>query len=98
MAAVAGGARHYRRWIDRFARGIGRRRSVVIVEPDALAAGCVERRRVRAAVLRLSRLRRAAAYVDAGHSLPRRSPSTPGPRRASVRSPSRPVVKGRAHP
>ena len=65
----AGGARRYRRWIDRFARGIGRRRAVVIVEPDALAAGCVESRHVRAAVMRLSRLRRAAVYVDAGHSL-----------------------------
>jgi endoglucanase len=65
----AGGARDYHRWIDGFARGIGRRRAVVIVEPDALAANCVKRRHVHDAVMRLTKLRRAAVYIDAGHSL-----------------------------
>lgn len=63
----AGGARDYRRWIDGFARGIARRRAVVIVEPDALASGCGARY-LRRAVKRLERLQRATIYVDAGHS------------------------------
>ena len=64
----AGGARNYHRWINGFARGIGNRRAVVIVEPDAVAAGCVKLDHVRAAVTRLARLKNAAVYVDAGHS------------------------------
>ena len=64
----AGGARHYGRWIDGFADGIGKRPAVVIVEPDALASGCVKPKNVRRAVKRLHRLPRAAVYVDAGHS------------------------------
>jgi endoglucanase len=62
----AGGARHYGRWIDGFADGIGDRSAVVIVEPDALASGCGARH-VRRAVTRLKRTS-AAVYVDAGHS------------------------------
>ena len=65
----AGGARDYRRWIDGFADGIGNRRAVVIVEPDALAV------RLRAARHRQARGQAAArgcpgaaVYVDAGHS------------------------------
>jgi endoglucanase len=62
----AGGARHYGRWIDAFADGIGDRSAVVIVEPDALASGCGARH-VKRAVTRLKRTG-AAVYVDAGHS------------------------------
>ncbi len=40
----------------------------MIVEPDALAAGCVKLAHVRNAVARLTKLKRAAVYVDAGHS------------------------------
>ncbi len=66
----AGGATHYRRWIDGFAKGIGKRRAVVIVEPDALAANCGSKRlkHLHDAVMRLQKLERAAIYVDAGHS------------------------------
>jgi endoglucanase len=64
-----GGSRHYRRWIDGFARGIRRRRAVVIVEPDAVASNCVNRRHVHDAVMRLTKLKRAAVYIDAGRSL-----------------------------
>ena len=38
----AGGARDYARWIDGFADGVKDRPAVVIVEPDALASGCVK--------------------------------------------------------
>ena len=64
----AGGARHYARWIDGFADGIKDRPAVVIVEPDALASGCVKLKHLRRAVKRLHRLPQAAVYVDAGHS------------------------------
>jgi endoglucanase len=60
------GNHDYGRWINGFARGIGRHRAWVIVEPDALAFGCV--RHVKRAVKRLRRLPRARVYVDAGHS------------------------------
>src|SRR5918994_265010 len=33
----AGGARHYRHWIDGFARGVKGRRAVIVVEQDAVA-------------------------------------------------------------
>jgi endoglucanase len=69
----AGGARTargYRRWIDGFADGIGKRPAIVILEPDALAGLCGKRRlqNLRAAVKRLRRLPDATTYVDAGHS------------------------------
>ena len=64
----AGGAKHYARWIDGFADGIKGRPAVVIVEPDALASGCVKLKHIRRAVKRLHRLPQAAVYVDAGHS------------------------------
>lgn len=64
----AGGARDYRRWIDGFARGVRDRRAVIIVEPDAVASGCVKLDDVHDAVMRLSRLPNAAVYIDAGHS------------------------------
>ncbi len=64
----AGGAKHYGRWIDSFADGIRGRRAVVILEPDALASGCVKLKHIRRAVKRLDRLPETALYVDAGHS------------------------------
>jgi endoglucanase len=75
----AGGARSpgaYRRWIRRFAAGIGHQRAVVILEPDALAAiDCLPEPKQRARLdllagaLRVLRARPGiAAYVDAGHS------------------------------
>jgi endoglucanase len=65
-----GGARHYRRWIDGFAGGIGDGRAIVILEPDALAGLCGTHRiaDLRHAVDRLHRHPGAAVYVDAGHS------------------------------
>ncbi|MVU78157.1 1,4-beta-glucanase [Nocardia sp. ET3-3] len=66
----------YRRWIDHFAAGIGRRHTVVIIEPDALAnATCLtpeqsaERIRLLAyAVDRFTSEPRVAVYVDGGNS------------------------------
>ncbi|MEU9100117.1 glycoside hydrolase family 6 protein [Streptomyces sp. NPDC048361] len=67
----------YRLWIDAFARGIGERRAVVIVEPDAIAhlvSGCkaapsAERLSLLAyAVGQLKRGSATKAYLDAGHS------------------------------
>ena len=69
----AGGAKNgraYRHWIDAFARGIGARGAIVIVEPDALASLCGKNRiaNLRAATDRLQALPWASVYVDAGHS------------------------------
>jgi len=59
--------RGYGRWIDGVADGVGARRAIVILEPDALASGC-GRRALRGAVRRLGRVPAASVYVDAGHS------------------------------
>jgi endoglucanase len=75
----AGGARtaaEYRRWIGELARAIGRRRAVVILEPDGLAGmDCLRPARqrlrttlVREAIRRLERQPGVSVYVDAGHS------------------------------
>jgi endoglucanase len=64
----AAGATAYRRWVNRLAKGIGTRTAVVVVEPDALASGCVRTSLIRYAVERLAKLRRTGVYVDAGHS------------------------------
>ena len=75
----AGGARSaaaYRRWVRAFAAGLGRRRAVVVLEPDALAQlDCLSspRRRERLALVAyalrvIGARRRVAVYVDAGHS------------------------------
>jgi hypothetical protein len=40
----------------------------VIVEPDALAFGCVKTSLVKYAVERLAKLKRTGVYLDAGHS------------------------------
>lgn len=74
-----GGARSvaaYRKWVRRLARGIGKRRAAVILEPDALAGIDCLRRRDRRTRLRLLRFAvrilaartRAGTYIDAGHS------------------------------
>jgi endoglucanase len=69
-AGEAKNARAYRRWIDGFARGIGGRAAIVVLEPDALAGLCGRHRlaNLRAAVERLAALPQARTYVDAGHS------------------------------
>lgn len=67
----------YKKWIDGVARGIGRSRVVIVLEPDALGllADCLspenQARRlemIRYAVKKLEGLGGAAVYVDAGHS------------------------------
>jgi endoglucanase len=74
----AGGAKTpaaYLRWVRSLKRGIGRRRTVVILEPDALAGlDCLTpaRRRQRLALLRtavrtLTSSRSIAVYIDAGN-------------------------------
>jgi endoglucanase len=67
----------YRRWIAAFARGIGRRPAVVVLEPDGLAGlDCLseplqEQRLalIRFAVGLLTAKANVSLYVDAGHSL-----------------------------
>ncbi|MGI4982034.1 MAG: glycoside hydrolase family 6 protein [Janthinobacterium lividum] len=79
--ASTGGARDtdaYRRWIDAFARGIGEKTAIVIVEPDALAqVACrpaPQAQESRLVLLRyaLSSLRHnapgARVYLDAGNA------------------------------
>jgi endoglucanase len=69
--------RAYRRWITAFARGIGGRAAVVVLEPDALAGlDCLPeaRRRERLALIRfavgvLTSRPNVSLYIDAGHSL-----------------------------
>lgn len=66
----------YRSWIGNFAAGLGTRRAIVILEPDALAGmGCLSaaNQQIRAellshAVTVLRAQGRAAVYLDAGHS------------------------------
>jgi endoglucanase len=74
----AGGAKSadaYRSWITAFAKGIGGKRSVVILEPDALAGmDCLDaaRRQERVALIREAVLtlkaQGGAVYIDAGHA------------------------------
>lgn len=72
----ANGAAGYRTWIRQFAAGIGSRRAVVILEPDALAAiDCLApadqqlRLDLLADAVRvLAGHDRIATYIDAGHS------------------------------
>ena len=68
----AGGARNargYRAWVTAFARGIGDRPALVVLEPDALAGLCGTGRldHLRGAVDRLARAQ-TSVYIDAGHS------------------------------
>jgi endoglucanase len=74
-----GGAKNgaaYRRWINSFATAIGKRKVVVVLEPDALPAlDCLSKAArkaryalIRYAVDRLARNPRAALYLDTGNS------------------------------
>jgi endoglucanase len=77
-AGGAASANAYRGWIRAFARGIGRHRAAVILEPDAIAqaaSGCLSAsaRADRLALLRfavdaLTARPRATVYLDAGNA------------------------------
>jgi endoglucanase len=65
----------YRAWIRRVAAGLGMARVGVVVEPDALVAGCLsqDQQQDRTALLRdavgvLTQNPNATVYVDGGHS------------------------------
>jgi endoglucanase len=66
----------YKAWINAFANGIGSRRAVVILEPDALAAmGCLSAadQQLRTSLLlyavrAFKALGSTAVYIDAGHA------------------------------
>lgn len=74
----AGGARSgdaYRQWIRSFANGLGGKRAVVILEPDALAGmNCLsaplraERLALISDAVSVLSARGAAVYIDAGHA------------------------------
>jgi endoglucanase len=93
-AGGAGTPAEYLAWIAQFAAGIGRRRAVVILEPDAVPevlSGCLDASdaRTRLALLRgavetLERDSSASVYIDAGNSGWIRPPSRlAGPLRAA---------------
>lgn len=74
-AGGADGANAYKQWIREFANGIGNRRAVVILEPDALAGmTCLsprlqqERFDLIHDAVQVLRARGAAVYIDAGHA------------------------------
>jgi endoglucanase len=64
----------YARWIDGLARGIGKRRAVVILEPDGLAmeprdcGGTTAQQAARVREIRRAVGRLRNVYLDAGHS------------------------------
>lgn len=74
----AGGARNadaYRQWIRSFANGLGGKRAVVILEPDALAGmNCLsaplrtERTELIKDAVLVLKSRGASVYIDAGHA------------------------------
>ncbi|HEY0304283.1 MAG TPA: glycoside hydrolase family 6 protein, partial [Longimicrobiales bacterium] len=69
-------AADYRTWITNFANGIGTRRAIVVLEPDALAAlGCLTAADqvarmdlIKYAVQTLKAKGGISVYIDAGHS------------------------------
>jgi len=70
------GGEHYKRWIDGVRKGIGSRRAVAVLEPDALGLldkclSLVDQKErlelMRYAVHALESLPGAAVYIDAGH-------------------------------
>ena len=74
-AGGANGSNAYKRWIRDFADGIGNRRAVVILEPDALAGmTCLtpdlqqERLNLIHDAVRVLKAKGAAVYIDAGHA------------------------------
>jgi endoglucanase len=68
---VDSSARTYRRWIGEIAAGIGRRETIVILEPDAIpfvVAGCpISLRLLAQAVRELAGAGGARVYIDAGN-------------------------------
>jgi endoglucanase len=74
-AGGAGGAESYRRWMRDFARGLGGRGALVILEPDALAqmdclpqAGRLERVTLLREAVDVLKAQRAFVYIDAGNA------------------------------
>jgi endoglucanase len=74
-AGGAGGSAAYRSWIRSFAAGIRGRRSIVILEPDALAgmdclsaAGQQDRLALLKDAVQVLEAEGAAVYLDAGHA------------------------------
>src|SRR3954469_9566968 len=74
-AGGANGSNAYKRWIRDFANGLGGKRAVVILEPDALAGmDCLSRPLQEERVnlihdaVRVLKQKRAAVYIDAGHA------------------------------
>ena len=74
-AGGANGSNAYKSWIRDFANGIGNRRAVVILEPDALAGmSCLsqplqeERLNLIHDAVRVLKAHGAAVYIDAGHA------------------------------
>src|SRR3954470_12414040 len=74
-AGGANGSNAYRKWIRAFANGIGSRKAVVILEPDALAGmSCLSAGRQQERVdlihdaVRVLKSKGAAVYIDAGHA------------------------------
>src|SRR5204863_8838844 len=74
-AGGANGSDAYKRWIRAFANGVGNRKAVVILEPDALAGmSCLsptlqqERIDLIHDAVRVLKAKGAAVYIDAGHA------------------------------
>lgn len=74
-AGGANGSDAYKRWIREFASGLGNRRAVVVLEPDALAGmTCLspalqeERMNLIHDAVRVLKAHGAAVYIDAGHA------------------------------
>lgn len=74
-AGGAGSADAYKRWIRSFANGIGNRKAVVILEPDALAGmSCLSAQKQQERLdlihdaVRVLKAKGAAVYIDAGHA------------------------------
>jgi endoglucanase len=74
-AGGANGSTAYKKWIHDFANGLGNRRAVVVLEPDALAGmTCLspalqqERLNLIHDAVRVLKAHGAAVYIDAGHA------------------------------
>jgi endoglucanase len=74
-AGGAGNAQAYKDWINGMAAGIGTKRAVVVIEPDALAQDCLQGAQLQErydllkyAVQKLKTNTQTAVYLDAGHS------------------------------
>jgi endoglucanase len=74
-AGGAGSGASYRQWIRGFANGLGNKRAVVILEPDAIAGiTCLDARTQQERydlihdAVRVLKAKGAAVYIDAGHA------------------------------